>query len=172
MKNRVLNKMMAAAIAVMMAGSLAACGTDAASAVETRVTAETDAGEDVSNAAISETGENADSASATDGTDETFTDFDDVMVGGYSLPDSPVITEDIRKICDKAFEELEGVRYTPIALLGTQVVAGTNYQVLCAAEVVVPDAETEYVVVTIYEDLEGNVEITDIEDLPVESAAK
>lgn len=158
MKNRVLNKMMVTAVAVMMAGSLAACGADATSEAK-----DTDA-------AILATGETADSASATDGTDETFTDFADVMVGGYSLPDSPVITEDIRKICDKAFEELEGVRYTPIALLGTQVVAGTNYQVLCAAEVAVPDAETEYAVVTIYEDLEGNVEVTDIEMLPVESA--
>lgn len=141
MKNRVLNKMVVTAVAVMVAGSLAACGADASSAVETSASTETN---------------------------ETFTD--DVMVGGYSLPDSPVITEDIRKICNKAFEELEGVRYTPIALLGTQVVAGTNYQVLCAAEVVVPDAETEYAVVTIYEDLEGNVEVTDIEMLPVESA--
>ena len=141
MKNRVLNKMVVTAVAVMVAGSLAACGADASSAVETSASTETN---------------------------ETFTA--DVMVGGYSLPDSPVITEDIRKICNKAFEELEGVRYTPIALLGTQVVAGTNYQVLCAAEVVVPDAATEYAVVTIYEDLEGNVEVTDIEMLPVESA--
>lgn len=60
----------------------------------------------------------------------------------------------------KATEDLLGVSYKAIALLGTQVVAGTNYAILCKSTVVYPDAEPEMVILYIYEDLEGNAEIT------------
>lgn len=89
-------------------------------------------------------------------------DLEDVLVGGWTRAASPVITEEVKKVCDKAFEGWEGVNYEPIALLKTQVVAGMNYCVLCEATVVVPDAEPTYAVVYIYEDLEGNAQITDI----------
>ena len=89
-------------------------------------------------------------------------DLEDVLVGSWTRAASPVITEEAKKVCDKAFEGWEGVNYEPIALLKTQVVAGMNYCVLCEATVVVPDAEPTYAVVYIYEDLEGNAQITDI----------
>lgn len=89
-------------------------------------------------------------------------DLEDVLVGSWTRAASPVITEEVKKVCDKAFGGWEGVNYEPIALLKTQVVAGMNYCVLCEATVVVPDAEPTYAVVYIYEDLEGNAQITDI----------
>lgn len=55
------------------------------------------------------------------------------------------------------------VELTPIVLLGTQVVAGTNYQVLCIGS----PAEGVYQLydVTIYQDLDGNAEIISQEAL-------
>ena len=60
----------------------------------------------------------------------------------------------------KATAELEGVSYQPVAVLGTQVVAGTKYAILCKATAVIPDAVPEITIMYIYEDLDGKVEIT------------
>lgn len=82
--------------------------------------------------------------------------------GGWTKADTPVITDDFKKTFDKAVSELDGVDYTPVAYLASQVVAGMNHCVLCKATPVVPDAKTTYSVVYIYEDLQGNAEITEI----------
>lgn len=84
------------------------------------------------------------------------------IVGGWTKADSPVITDDFKKIFEKAVAELDGVDYVPVAYLASQVVAGTNHCVLCKATPVVPNAETTYSIVYIYEDLEGKAEITEI----------
>ena len=65
-------------------------------------------------------------------------------------------------------EGFTGVGYVPVALLSTQLVAGMNYRYLCEATTVVPDAETSYAIVTVYQDLEGNAEVTEIVRLPGE----
>lgn len=86
----------------------------------------------------------------------------DEIAGGMNKADSPEITDEFKKVFEKATAELVGVEYTPVAYLASQVVAGTNHCVLCKATPVVPDARTTYSVVYIYEDLSGNAEITDI----------
>jgi len=84
------------------------------------------------------------------------------LSGGWSQAESPEVTDEIKELCDKAFEKLVGVGYSPVALLSTQVVAGTNYCILCESTIVYPGAETTYAFVTLYKDLEGNVEVLDI----------
>ena len=88
----------------------------------------------------------------------------DELLGGWQKADSPELTDEARAAFEKATEGLVGVDYKPVELLGTQVVAGTNYRILCEATVVYPGAETENVVMTIYEDLDGNASILSIED--------
>lgn len=83
------------------------------------------------------------------------------ITGGWAEPETPAVTDDAKKALEKACETLTGAEYTPVALLGTQVVAGTNYALLCEMKATVPDASTEYAVVYVYADLEGNAEITD-----------
>lgn len=53
--------------------------------------------------------------------------------------------------------------YTLISPIATQVVAGTNYRVLCEKD----DAEngTEYAIATIYLDLSGNAEVTEFANI-------
>lgn len=92
---------------------------------------------------------------------ETGTNIND-LDGGWTQAESPVVTEDATKAFDKAMEGFVGVDYSPVALLSTQVVSGTNYCFLCEATVVYPGAETSYALVYIYADLQGNAEITDI----------
>lgn len=63
---------------------------------------------------------------------------------------------------DKAVAELDGVRYNPIQLLATQLVAGTNYRALVYGDVVGNEEHNGLYVITWYEDLEGNSMVTDI----------
>ncbi|MBQ7204150.1 MAG: hypothetical protein IJS03_09110 [Eubacterium sp.] len=82
--------------------------------------------------------------------------------GGWSKAESPVITDDIKKVFKKATAELTGVEYEPVAYVASQVVAGTNHCVLCKATATVPNAPTTYAFVYIYEDLKGNAEVSKI----------
>lgn len=89
----------------------------------------------------------------------------EAQVGGWTLNESAEMSEDARKAFDKAVEGLMGVNYSPAALLGTQLVSGTNYCVLCEATVVYPDAQPYWALVYIYADLQGNAKVTNIVSL-------
>ena len=70
--------------------------------------------------------------------------------GSWKRASDPALTEKVRKVFDKAFEGLEGVSYTPVALLASCTTSsGIQYRILCKATVVVPGAQEEYVVVTL-----------------------
>lgn len=69
------------------------------------------------------------------------------------------IPADAQAAFDKAMEGFAGVGYTPLALLGTQVVAGTNYLYLCTGTMVTAQPVTDLYVVKVYQDLEGNAEV-------------
>ena len=93
---------------------------------------------------------------------------EEMIVGGWSVS-SMDITDAHKELFKKAQETLTGAVYTPIALLGTQVVAGTNYRFLCYREASVSElnAEPVYAIVVIYEDLKNNASITEIKDSEV-----
>ncbi len=59
----------------------------------------------------------------------------------------------------KATAGLLGVSYQPIAVLGTQAVAGTKYAILCKATPVIPDAAPDITIMYIYENVDGTVDI-------------
>ena len=84
-------------------------------------------------------------------------------VGGWAYAESTEITEDIKKVMEKATETLTGATYEPVAYIGSQVVAGTNHAILCkmAPSVAELNGATTYVLVYVYEDLQGNCEITE-----------
>ena len=83
--------------------------------------------------------------------------FAENTMGGWQAAEDPTIF-------DKGLEGLVGVGYKPVAYLGSQVVAGTNHAVLCQGTVVVPDAVPSWKIVYLYQDLQGNVSVLDIED--------
>ena len=85
------------------------------------------------------------------------------LAGGWTPSADPAVTDEIKAIVDQALEGLVGVNYTPVAFLGSQVVAGTN----CQATVVVPDAVPSYVIIYIYRDLEGNASVLNIADFDI-----
>lgn len=64
-----------------------------------------------------------------------------------------------------ALDGLEGCVYKPIALLGTQIVAGTNYCFLCETTVVVPNAQPGYALVYVFDGLEGEHELLRVQEI-------
>lgn len=92
-------------------------------------------------------------------------DGEDAVVGGWAVV--PQVTDDPIAIPEKAASAFaacdESAGLSPLALLATQLVAGTNYRILCVGAPAVPDAQGELNVVDVYEDLEGKAECASIE---------
>ena len=97
----------------------------------------------------------------------------EMMVGGWSITEAEAqpLPEDAQAAFDKAMEQLVGATYTPVALLATQLVAGTNYCILCQITPVVPDPVPSWGLLYLYADLEGNVEIMNVYELYVDRHA-
>ena len=95
------------------------------------------------------------------------TDDSGEKVGGWAYAESTEITDAIKKVMEKATETLTGATYEPVAYIGSQVVAGTNHAILCKCSPSVADLNgaTTYILVYVYEDLQGNCEITDTTDV-------
>ncbi len=97
------------------------------------------------------------------------------LPGGWSMAESPDVTEEVSALLEKATDDLLGAAYSPVAYIGSQPVSGTNHALLCTITPVVPDAVGTYAVVILYEDPHGNVEITKIlnseaeAEIPVDS---
>ena len=86
------------------------------------------------------------------------------LSGGWTPAEDPAVTEERSELFYRALGKLVGVDYTPVAYLGSQVVAGTNHCFLVRKRVVVPDAVPSYILVFIYEDLQGGAQIMNMAD--------
>ena len=95
----------------------------------------------------------------------------ETMVGGWELKEAQgaaLTDERAQEAFEKATKDLDGAEYVPVALLGTQLVAGTNYCILCQVTPVVPDAKPAWALVYIYADLQGNAQITNVYELYID----
>ena len=89
------------------------------------------------------------------------------MAGGWAPAADYEITEARQAIFEKGLKELVGVNYAPVAYLGSQVVAGTNHVYLAQATVVYPGATPTFVLIYLYEDLQGKVQLMTVADMPI-----
>ena len=83
--------------------------------------------------------------------------------GDFRLDKNPKV----QTAFETATAEITDTVYEPIAFVGSQVVAGKNYAVFCAKAPAGQDAEKSFCVLTIYADLEGHAEITEIKDTDI-----
>ena len=107
---------------------------------------------------------------ATEEATETTADATGEVLGGWTIEPSQAaaLPEDIAAVFSTAAGQWNGINLSCVALLGTQVVAGTNYAFLC--ESIVDDACT-YLVAIAYQDLEGNVTLTSVSDLTMPTSS-
>lgn len=95
--------------------------------------------------------------------------------GGWNVAEDYTTTklpDEVQNAFDQATEEFVGNDLVPMAYLGSQVVAGTNYALLCHSTLVTAEPVSSIQVVTIYEDLDGNCSITNINTLDLASFAE
>ena len=97
------------------------------------------------------------------------------LLGGWeeAIAEAGMLPEKAQAAFDKATEKLDGAVYTPVALLGTQLVSGTNYCILCQIASLVPDPDPDpaWALVYIYADLDGNAEIMNVYELYIDRHA-
>ncbi len=96
---------------------------------------------------------------------------DEELAGGWSVPEDlcgSAIPGGARAAMEKALEGFTGSDIEPVALLATQTVSGTNYAFLCASTLTTEKPVTGIQVVKVYEDLDGNAEITGISNVELE----
>ena len=93
------------------------------------------------------------------------------LTGGWELYDNEAnaLPEKVQTAFDKAAETFTGSELKPVAYIASQVVAGTNYMVLCEAATISEDPSIPYQMVIIYADLKGNAEITQIKEFDLMS---
>ena len=95
-------------------------------------------------------------------------DSADSVDGGWMVTEGRLkLDKHAKGVFAKATDNLLGCDYEPVALLGTQVVAGTNDCFLARLTPVVPNATPHWALVYVYEDLQGNVTLTNVKDLPL-----
>ena len=87
------------------------------------------------------------------------------IVGGWEIrnPDNSVLEpKEAADAFNKAAESYTDVTLSPIATLGSQVVSGTNYLVLCQGTPATEGARPQLYLATVYADLHGGAQITDV----------
>ena len=139
-----MKKMMIPVMALVLAAGMTACGTQNKTS-----------GAGTANAAEQQT-------ALTELAEQTEEPAMEQIIGGWTVSGETAIEKnpEAKAALEKALSDMVGAEYTPVAVLGTQVVAGTNYCILCKVTAVVPGAQPSYELVYVYEDLSGNAAIT------------
>jgi hypothetical protein len=93
--------------------------------------------------------------------------MENLKMGGWVIPETPEVTDEVRKIFEDAFSELDGAKYVPFAYLGSQLVSGTNYKVVARVTSVSPHYKDERLsICTIYQPLgDKKPEIKDVTNI-------
>lgn len=91
---------------------------------------------------------------------------DGPVAGGWTVSDDYTITSEIEQLLWTALDSYQTgtitIAYVPVAYLGSQVVAGTNHAILCKASEI--NKGSSWVIIYLYEDLQGDVSIMNIAD--------
>ena len=121
-----MKRIITAAMALVMAASMTACGSVDSSSSKI-------AGAQVTSQATT--------MATTMATTEATTMAQ--LAGGWSAlsgDTSLSANKNAKSAFEKATKALTGMEYEPLAVIGTQVVAGTNYCIICRGKATVPDA--------------------------------
>lgn len=78
-----------------------------------------------------------------------------ITTDSWEVPQINKVSVDEKKYFEEAVSELDGYFYEPVALLGTQIVSGTNYCFLCRPSVSGNNSVNSLVLTYIYVDLQG-----------------
>ena len=86
-------------------------------------------------------------------------------VGSWAVPEDSTVTEAHKKIFNDMTSKLDGFFFEPVAFLGSQVVAGTNYCFLCKPTIKSNNGLHSLSLVYIYVNLKGEASLLSEERL-------
>lgn len=91
------------------------------------------------------------------------------LAGGWTVSSEPAceLPDGTGEPLSDATTLLMGAKYEPLAVMGSQVVAGLNYAYVCRITPVVPDPVSTLNVVIVYRNLSGESEITSVVPLNI-----
>ena len=173
-----MKKVIALILALALSASLVACSSSSDSSSKAAESSETseesstvseeeseEVSEEVPEESTEEVSEEESTEEDSEGvSSEEAADKDADLAGGWTVSEDGKVTDDAKNALEKALEAYTGMEFEAKALLGTQIVAGTNYKLLCIGTTVTAEPESAWKVVTVYADLDGNAEITDVYD--------
>ena len=93
---------------------------------------------------------------------ETPTPEPTVEPGAWERPLTPEIDDSQKALFAKLVDKTIGVKYNPVAFLGSQPVAGYNYAFLCETSISAPGSQDLYSIVIVNEDVEKNLTVIDV----------
>ena len=87
--------------------------------------------------------------------------------GGWNYADMPAcsLPQDAATAFEKATKGFCGSGFVPVLFVGTQLVSGTNYCIVCKSTLTTNPPIVGCKTLFIYEDLKGNCSITKIDDI-------
>ena len=80
-------------------------------------------------------------------------------------PAEGYLPQDAQDAFEKAAQKDTSNTYAPVVLMSKQLVAGTNYCILCRVTPAEQDAQAFWALVYVYADLQGDAEITNVYEL-------
>ena len=90
-------------------------------------------------------------------------------LGGWNLEDVKGcnLPQKVQSAFTAVTGDMTGAEYEPIAYLGSQIVNGTNYRILCKRRLVIPNSQPTLVKMIIHEELDGSARLESVSGLPL-----
>ena len=85
-----------------------------------------------------------------------------IMLVPSAIAEEKTITKEILLLVEKATKDLDCFSFEQVYYLENLCTAGTNYAILCNATPNFPESRPTRIVLYLFEDLNGNVSITNI----------
>ncbi len=92
-----------------------------------------------------------------------------MALGGWNLDDVKGcnLPQKVQSAFTAVTGDMTGADYEPIAYLGSQIVNGINYRILCKRRLVIPNSDVQIVKMIIHEETDGSVRLVSVSGLPL-----
>jgi len=90
-----------------------------------------------------------------------------MILGGWNLDEVKGcnLPQKVQSAFTAVTGDMTGADYEPIAYLGSQIVNGINYRILCKRRLVIPNSEPSLVKMIIHEETDGSVSLVSVSGL-------
>ena len=92
-----------------------------------------------------------------------------MVLGGWNLDEVKGcnLPQKVQSAFTAVTGDMTGADYEPVAYLGSQIVNGINYRILCKRRLVIPNSDVQIVKMIIHEETDGSVRLISVSGLPL-----